>query len=96
MQQPNWRDAEPALTITDTRITSNATSSYAEWSRDRAADGNGAWVVHGDPALYGRCFDRNQAITAMTLEEEKAKPEPDQALIASLSRELWIEPEVEP
>jgi hypothetical protein len=76
-----------ALTITDTKITSDAVPAYAEFRRHAAADGNGAWVVYLSP-YAGRLFDRNQAISAMTVEEEKAGPAPDQALIASLKSEL--------
>ena len=96
MEKPNRQDEVPALTITDTKITSDITSVYAEWSPVRAADGGGAWVIAGAGShLAARCFDRNGAITAMTIEEETAKPEPDEALIASLQRKLWIEPEAE-
>jgi hypothetical protein len=83
-----------ALKITDTEITSDEVSAYAEWSPDRAADGSGAWVVVGAGfPLAARCFDRNQAISAMTVQEEKAKAEPDQMVIAGLEGELWLSPE---
>lgn len=83
-----------ALKITDTEITSDEVTAYAEWSPDRAADGNGAWVVVGAGfPLAARCLDRNRAISAMTIQEEKAKAEPDQLLIASLESELWPTPE---
>jgi hypothetical protein len=36
----------------------------------------------------GRLFDRDQAITAMTIAEELERPNPDQALIKSLESEL--------
>jgi hypothetical protein len=66
-----------SLTITDDRITSDEISAYAEFRPNVAASGRGAWVVFfGDaqPAwpYQGRLFDRNQAITAMTLEERLA------------------------
>jgi hypothetical protein len=83
-----------SLTITDQRITSDEVDAVAEFRPHAAADGKGAWVVfhahHGDLGLFhgGRLFDRNQAISAMTLEEELARPHPDQALIASLESEL--------
>jgi hypothetical protein len=41
----------------------------ARFSRDAAADGNGAWIVSTYPA---RLFDRNSAITAMVLAERLA------------------------
>jgi hypothetical protein len=81
-----------ALTITETEITSDEIGAYARWSQHAAADGSGAWVVYGDGRWDGRLFDRNQAISAMTLEEEKASPAPDQALIASLESELPASP----
>lgn len=77
-----------ALTITDTLITSNLTDAYAEFRQDAAADGGGAWVVYGDGRPGRRLFDRNQAISAMTIAEEKTKPEPDRLLIESLESEL--------
>jgi hypothetical protein len=76
-----------ALTITDTEITSDLTGARAEYRPHASADGNGAWVVYPSP-WAARLFDRNQAITAMTIAEERARPEPDQALIASLESEL--------
>jgi hypothetical protein len=85
-----------ALEITGTRIASDEVSAYAEWRQHAAANGEGAWVVFGaDTKMGGRLFDRNQAITAMTLEEEKARPVPDQALIASLASELWLDAEAQ-
>jgi hypothetical protein len=82
-----------ALNITDTEITSDQSGARAEF-RPHAAGGNGAWVVIYDdvlapvPPYYGKWFDRNQAISALTIEEEKAGPAPDLALIASLESEL--------
>jgi hypothetical protein len=40
------------------------------------------------PGHRGRLLDRDQAISAMTIEEEKSRPAPDQALIARLESEL--------
>lgn len=73
------------LTITDTLITSDMTDARAEFRVHASADGSGAWVVS---TRYGRLLDRNQAITAMTLAEERAKPDPDQVLIRTLESEL--------
>jgi hypothetical protein len=68
-----------SLTITDTEIRSDLTeSAYAV----RVEAG---WQVTGFP---GRKFDRNQAITAMTIAEERSRPDPDEVLIASLEGEL--------
>ena len=41
----------------------------ARFSKDAAADGNGAWIVSTHPA---RLFYRDQAITALTLAERLA------------------------
>jgi hypothetical protein len=68
-----------ALRITDTKITSDEVGETA-----RLADGC-LWHVTGWP---GREFDRNQAITAMTLAEERARPRRNEALIRDLSAEL--------
>lgn len=68
-----------ALTITNTQITSDQVGETASY-RD------GFWHVTSYP---GRAMDRNQAITALTLAEERAKAEPNQVLIASLEGELW-------
>jgi hypothetical protein len=81
------------LTITDTLITSDEVGERAEFRQHAAADGRGAWVIFAGPAefargYYGRLFDRNQAITAMTVLEEQARPQPNAALIASLESEL--------
>jgi hypothetical protein len=45
------------------------TRASARFSKDAAADGNGAWIVSTHPA---RLFCRNQAITALTLAERVA------------------------
>ena len=76
-----------SLTIDGTRIFSNETPVYAEYRPEVAADGGGAWVVVGF-RYGGRLFDRDQAITAMTIAEELERPNPDQALIKSLESEL--------
>jgi len=44
-------------------------------------------VIYRSP-WAARLLDRNQAITAMTIEEEQTRPEPDRALIESLAGEL--------
>jgi hypothetical protein len=78
-----------ALKITDTEITSDEVSAYAEWSPNRAAAGDGAWVINGvSGKLASSCFDRNQAISAMTILEERARPNPRLLLIKSLESEL--------
>lgn len=78
-----------ALTITDTAIYSDEVGFYAQFRPHAAADGKGAWAVFGG-GMGGRLFDRNQAITAMTLLEERGRPNPDRALIASLESELHL------
>jgi len=70
------------LKIRDMVMTSDVTGARAELVAD---DGRGVWIVSTCP---GRLFDRNQAISAMRIEEEKIRPEPDQVLIASLGSEL--------
>jgi hypothetical protein len=67
-----------ALTITETRITSD---EVGETGRQE----DGMWYVTGWP---GRAMDRNQAISAMTIAEERARPNPNRLLIASLESEL--------
>jgi hypothetical protein len=47
----------------------NNVVAIARFSKDAAADGNGAWIVSTQPA---RLFYRNQAITALTLAERLA------------------------
>lgn len=69
-----------ALTITDTTITSD---EVGETGRQE----DGLWYVTGYP---GRAFDRNQAISAMTIAEERSRPEPNRLLIASLKSELGV------
>jgi hypothetical protein len=71
------------LTITGRQMTSDATEVYA--SRVGLEVGPEEWAVTGYP---GRRLSRNQAITAMTLAEERAKPDPDQVLIRTLESEL--------
>ena len=73
------------LTITDTTITSDEITAHAEFRPHAAADGNGAWLVTTRP---GRLLGRSQAITALTIAEELARPEPDRLLIESLEGEL--------
>jgi len=73
------------LSITDTLMTSDLTDTRAEFRPHAAADGRGAWVVS---TRYGRLLDHNQAISAMTIAEEQAKPQPDRLLIDSLESEL--------
>lgn len=54
------------LSISDCLMESTETRHRATFEPDRAADGKGAWVVSW---AYMRCFDRNAAVTAMTLAE---------------------------
>ncbi|MEU7003487.1 hypothetical protein [Nonomuraea sp. NPDC046570] len=54
------------MRITDTRMTSDRCADVAELR-------NGRWLITGHP---GRSFDRNQAITAMTLAEVLAAAPP--------------------
>lgn len=61
-----------SIRITDTRMTSEDFDTVAERQPD------GSWTVTG---YLGRAFDRNQAITAMTLAEALAtNPPPDSPL----------------
>jgi len=76
------------LHITDAEITSDQVGQTA-YQR------NGRWYITGptfedlkDLTRPGRSFDRNQAISAMTIAEEEARPAPDQLLIESLRSEL--------
>jgi hypothetical protein len=68
------------LTITDTQITSDMTTVFAERRGEH-------WVVSSYPG-DGWVFDRDQAIAAVTIAEELAKPEPDQLLLERLRSEL--------
>ena len=61
-----------AIQIEDTFMVlevSGAIVATARFSKDAAADGNGAWIVSTHPA---RLFSRDQAITALTLAERLA------------------------
>jgi hypothetical protein len=49
---------------TMTLVVDGDVIATARFSRDAAADGNGAWIVSPHPA---RLLYRNQAITALTL-----------------------------
>jgi hypothetical protein len=69
-----------ALTITDTEITSDMTTVFAERRGEH-------WVVSSYPD-GDWVFDRNQAIAAVTIAEELEKPEPDQLLLERLRRDL--------
>jgi hypothetical protein len=69
-----------ALTITDTKITSDMTTVFAE----RRGEG---WAVSSYPG-GDWVFNRNQAIAAVTIAEELEKPEPDQLLLERLRSEL--------
>ena len=68
-----------ALTITETQITSDMTTVFAERRGE-------VWAVSSYPG--GWVFDRDQAIAAVTIAEELAKPEPDQLLLERLRRGL--------
>ena len=71
-----------ATKITDSEMTSDQTRHTAA-----AVSGSryGSWTVTWLP---GTCLSYNQAITAMTIAEEQARPEPDRQLLASLKTEL--------
>jgi hypothetical protein len=73
------------LRITGTSITSDMTGATAEFRPHAAADSAGAWVCSTRPA---RLLTRNEAITAMTIADEQARPGPDRLLIATLESEL--------
>lgn len=68
-----------SLHITDNAITSDEIDATG-----LCIDG-AYWSVSGWP---GRPFDRDQAISAMTLAEELARPEPNMLLVESLRAEL--------
>lgn len=76
-----------SLKITEDMVTSDETAQYAI----RREDGSGWVVTSRDP---DRRFDRNQAITALILEEERnrrppyADPEAYAAYVESLESEL--------
>lgn len=67
-----------ALEIGDTAITSDEVDATAHCD-------NGFWYVTCWP---GRVFGRDQAISAMTIAEELARPEPNRLLVESLESEL--------
>jgi type IV secretory pathway ATPase VirB11/archaellum biosynthesis ATPase len=71
-----------SLHITDDRITSDEVSATAE---RRYWDHSHGWVVSTDP---GAAYDRDGAITALTLAEELARPNPNELLVESLRSEL--------
>jgi hypothetical protein len=73
------------LTITPDRIWSDETAATAQFRPHAAADGHGAWVVSTRP---GRLLSFSQAVTALTIAEEQARPNPNPLLIASLESEL--------
>jgi hypothetical protein len=60
----------------------------ARFSKDAAADGNGAWIVSAHPA---RLFTRSQAITALTLAERSAAGfGEDDPLVVIWRKELFL------
>ena len=70
------------LTIDDRVIVT------ARFSKDAAADGNGAWIVSTHP---GRLFYRDQAITALTLAERLAHGYGDDDLfVKTWHKELFL------
>jgi hypothetical protein len=69
-----------ALTITETQITSDMTTVFAERHGE-------VWAVSSYPG-GDWVFDRDQAIAAVTIAEELAKPEPDQLLLERLRSQL--------
>lgn len=73
------------LTITETTIESDLCGDRAVYRPHAAADGRGAWVATTRPRQLLRF---NQAVSAMTIAEEQARPDPDRRLIAALESEL--------
>ena len=60
----------------------------ARFSKDAAADGNGAWIVSTHPA---RLFYRDQAITALTLAERLAHGySDDDPFVKAWRKELFL------
>jgi hypothetical protein len=60
----------------------------ARFSKDAAADGNGAWIVSTHPA---GSFSRNQAVTALTLTERlTAGYGDDDPLVTNWRKELFL------
>lgn len=79
-----------SLRPTGTRITSDEVDAVAE-----RQDNIRSLVALGDPETFwtvttqpGRRLDYNQAISAMTLAEELARPNPNELLVESLRGEL--------
>lgn len=60
----------------------------ARFSKDAAADGNGAWIFSTHPACL---FYRNQAITALTLVECLAHGYGDDPFVKTWRKELFLE-----
>jgi hypothetical protein len=71
------------LTITGRQMTSDVVPAYA--TRVGLEAGPEEWMVTGYP---GRRLSRNEAITAMTIAEERSKQDPDRALLRTLESEL--------
>ncbi len=61
------------LRITDDRITSDVTNVYAEFNKDRAADGFGGWIVN---VLPMRIYNRDQAVSAIQAAQVYAENPP--------------------
>jgi hypothetical protein len=62
-----------AIQVSDNFIAlevDGAVIATARFSQHAATDGNGAWIVSAHPA---RLFNRNQAITALTLAERPGR-----------------------
>jgi hypothetical protein len=65
-----------------------AVVATARFSKDAAADGNGAWIVSSHPL---RLFYRDQAITALTLAERRAAGfGDDDPFVKSWRKELFL------
>ena len=75
---------EDFMTLTvDDRVVATA-----RFSKDAAADGNGAWIVSTHPL---RLFYRDQAITALTLAERLAAGfGDDDPFVKSWRKELFL------
>jgi hypothetical protein len=80
-----------SLRITDDRITSDATTETATTRPSATADADDTWIVSWLP---NRPFDRNAAITAMTLADTLAAGatpgDHTWPLVEDLARELHL------
>lgn len=78
-----------AVRIEDNFMTlevDGAVVATGRFSKDAAADGNGAWIFSTYPL---RLFTRNQAITALTLAECLAQGYDDDPFVEVWRKELF-------